>query len=235
MTPNRAAVLAALHEHRCSAILRTNDREVVRPALDAAIAGGFRIVEVTLTTPDCFEHIAALGERRDLVVGAGTVLSVDQAKEALAAGARFLVSPVVDPQVLAFCRQHDLLSIPGTFTPTEMMAAHKAGADLVKLFPAPGNGPAFVKAVLGPLPFLRIFPTAGVTETDAATWLAAGAFGVGFVATLFDPADLAARNVAAVQARAARMVAAVRSAGPARRAADLGTASTPRAATVAPD
>lgn len=214
MTPNRAAVLTALHEHRCSAILRTAIKTAVRPALDAAIAGGFRIVEVTLTTPDAFEHIAALSERQDLVVGAGTVLSVDLAKEALAAGARFIVSPVLDTQVLAFCRQHDLLSIPGTFTPSEMMAAHRAGADLVKLFPAPDNGPAFVRAVLGPMPFLRIFPTAGVAEDNVAQWLAAGSFGLGFVGTLFEPHDLASGNFEAVRARAQRMTAAVRAATP---------------------
>lgn len=219
MTPNRAAVLAALHEHRCSAILRTNLRTAVRPALEAAIEGGFQVVEVTLTTPDAFDHIGALAERKDLLVGAGTVLSVDHAKEALAAGARFLVSPVLDPQVLAFCRQHDLLSIPGTFTPTEMMAAHSAGADLVKLFPGPANGPAFVKAVLGPMPFLRIFPTSGVTEHDAAAWLDAGAFGVGFVNALFEPAELERGDFAAIRARAARMVAAVRAATAHRRTA----------------
>jgi Entner-Doudoroff aldolase len=216
MTPNRAAVLAALREHRCSAILRTDRKAAVRPALEAAIQGGFKIVEVTLTTPDCFEHIAALGERKDLIVGAGTVLGVDHAKEAMAAGARFVVSPILDAQVLAFCRQHDLLSIPGTFTPTEMMAAHRAGADLIKLFPAPSNGPAFVKAVLGPMPFLRIFPTSGVTEQDAAAWLAAGSFGVGFVGSLFEPQDLATGNFDAIAARAARMVAAVRAAPVAR-------------------
>jgi 2-dehydro-3-deoxyphosphogluconate aldolase / (4S)-4-hydroxy-2-oxoglutarate aldolase len=94
MAPTRAAVLSAFAQHRCSAILRTNDREVVRPALEAVIAGGMRIVEVTMTTPDCLEHIAALSERHGIVVGAGTVLSVDDAKEAMAAGARFLVSPV---------------------------------------------------------------------------------------------------------------------------------------------
>jgi 2-dehydro-3-deoxyphosphogluconate aldolase / (4S)-4-hydroxy-2-oxoglutarate aldolase len=210
MTPNRAAVLAALTEHRCSAILRTERADAVQPALAAAIDGGFRVVELTLTTPDCFEHISALAERTDLVVGAGTVLSVDHAKEALAAGARFLVSPVFDPQLLAFCRQHDLLSIPGTFTPTEMLAAHRAGADLVKLFPGPASGPAYAKACLLPMPFLKIFPTGGVTEQNAPDWLRAGCFGVGFVGTLFDPADLAAGNFDAVRARAARMVAAVR-------------------------
>src|SRR5262249_60037388 len=116
--------------------------------------------------------------------------SVDQAKEAMAAGARFLVSPVTDPQVIAFCRQHDLLSIPGTYTPSEMMAAHKAGADVVKLFPGPANGPAYVQACLGPMPFLKIFPTSGVNEDNLGEWLAAGCFGVGFVGTLFVPQDL---------------------------------------------
>lgn len=224
MTPNRAAVLAALTEQRCSAILRTSRRDAVRPALEAAIAGGFRILEITTNTPDCFEHIAALAERSGLVVGAGTVLSVDLAKEAMAAGARFLVSPVVDPAVLAFCRQHDLLSIPGTYTPSEMMAAHKAGADLVKLFPGPANGPAYVKACLGPMPFLRIFPTSGVSEHDAADWLAAGAFGVGFVGSLFEPQDLAASDFGAIRDRAARMIARVAAARPQARPAPAATA-----------
>jgi 2-dehydro-3-deoxyphosphogluconate aldolase / (4S)-4-hydroxy-2-oxoglutarate aldolase len=215
MAPTRAAVLSAFAQHRCSAILRTHDREVVRPALEAVIAGGIRIVEVTMTTPDCLEHIAALSERHGIVVGAGTVLSVDDAKEAMAAGARFLVSPVTDPQVITFCRQHDLVSVPGTFTPTEMMTAHRAGADLVKLFPGPANGPDFLRAVRGPLPFLRIFPTSGVTEDNVDAWFAAGAFGLGFVASLFDADDLKARRFDAIQARAARMLAKVKAHGPA--------------------
>jgi 2-dehydro-3-deoxyphosphogluconate aldolase / (4S)-4-hydroxy-2-oxoglutarate aldolase len=213
MTPNREAVLAALQQHRCSAILRTVDSQAVRPALDAAIAGGFHIVEITLTTPDCCEHIAALAERNDIIVGAGTVLGVEHAKEAMAAGARFLVSPVVDPQVIAFCRQHDLLSMPGAATPTEMLTAHKNGADVVKLFPAPANGPDFLRAVRGPMPFLKVFPTSGVTEQNVTSWLDAGAFGLGFVNVLFDPADLAARRFDLVQQRAERMVRLVREFG----------------------
>jgi len=214
MPPTRAAVLAAFAQHRCSAILRTNDREVVRPALEAAIAGGFHIVEVTMTTPDCLEHISALQERHGVVIGAGTVLTVEAAKEALAAGARFLVSPVTDPQVITFCRQHDLVSVPGTYTPTEMMTAHRAGADIVKLFPAPANGPEFVRAVRAPLPFLRIYPTSGVNEENCEQWLKAGAFGVGFVGSLFDAADLELRRFDAIKARAARMVAKVAAQGP---------------------
>ncbi|MBL8725646.1 MAG: bifunctional 4-hydroxy-2-oxoglutarate aldolase/2-dehydro-3-deoxy-phosphogluconate aldolase [Planctomycetes bacterium] len=238
MAPIRTAVLAAFAQHRCSAILRTDDREVVRPALEAAIAGGFRIVEVTMTTPDCLEHIQALSERHGLLVGAGTVLTVDDAKAAMAAGAKFLVSPVTDPQVITFCRQHDLVSVPGTLTPTEMMQAHRAGADLVKLFPGPANGPDFVKAVRGPLPFLRIFPTSGVTEENVEQWLAAGAFGVGFVASLFDADDLRLRRFDAITARAARMVAKVaaspRTAGSAQPAGSRLAVSAGRTAEATP-
>lgn len=210
MVSPRAATLAAFAEHRCSAILRTDDPTVVRPALEAVIAGGLRLVEVTLTTPDCLDHIAALRERSDLVVGAGTVLTLVDAKEAMAAGAQFLVSPVVDAQVISFCRQHELVSVPGTFTPTEMMHAHRAGADLVKLFPGPANGPDYLKAVRGPLPFLKMFPTSGVTEDNIDGWLDAGAFGLGFVASLFVPEDLQQRRFEAITARAARMLAKVR-------------------------
>jgi Entner-Doudoroff aldolase len=209
MSPERAAVLEILARHRCSAILRTKDPEVVRPALQAAIDGGFRVVEVTMTTPDCLDHIAALSERKELLVGAGTVLSVDHAKEAMAAGARFLVSPVTDPQVITFCRQHDLVSMPGALTPTEMMTAHRAGADLVKLFPGPSNGPAYLRAILGPLPFLKVVPTSGVCEENAEEWLQAGAWMLGFVGPLFDPEDLEHRRFDAIRERAARIVAKV--------------------------
>ncbi|GDY01174.1 2-dehydro-3-deoxy-phosphogluconate aldolase [Planctomycetota bacterium] len=208
---NRAAVLLAFATHRCSAILRTNIAEAVNPALQAAIAGGFRIVEVTMTTPNCIEHLQALSARGDLIVGAGTVLTVEQAKLAMAAGAQFMVSPVMDASVIAFCRQHDLVSVPGTYTPTEMMAAHRNGADIVKLFPGPANGPAYVQACLGPLPFLKIFPTSGVTEDNLAEWIAAGSFGVGFVSTLFQHEDMARGDFDAIRIRALRLTAKVRS------------------------
>lgn len=211
---NRDAVLAAFTQHRCSAILRTPLREAVGPALEAVIAGGFRIVEITLNTPDALQHIAALAQSPHLIVGAGTVLSVADAKAARAAGARFLVSPMTDPQILAFCRQHDLLSVPGAHTPTEMMTAHRSGADLVKLFPAPANGPDYVRACRGPMPFLRLFPTSGVSEQNVGEWLAAGSFGVGFVGSLFDAEDLAAGRFDRVRERAVRMLAKVRGCAP---------------------
>ncbi|MFN9332499.1 MAG: bifunctional 4-hydroxy-2-oxoglutarate aldolase/2-dehydro-3-deoxy-phosphogluconate aldolase [Planctomycetota bacterium] len=216
MSTAHAATLAAFAAHRASAILRTDDPAAVRPALDAAIAGGFRLVEVTLTTPDCLAHVRALAERPDLIVGCGTVLTVADARAAHAAGARFLVSPATDPEVIGYCRAHGLVSLPGAFTPTEMLTAHRAGADFIKLFTAPGNGPEYLRMVRGPLPFLRIVPTSGVTEENVDSWLQAGAFGVGFVAALFAADDLRLRRFDAIVARAERLLAKVRAHGPVR-------------------
>ena len=228
MPSKRAAVLAAIGTHRCSAILRTADAAAVRPALDAVIRGGFRVVEVTMTTPDALTHVKALREQRNLIVGAGTILTIEDAKAAAAAGAQFLVSPVTDPQVISFARQHGLVSIPGTMTPTEMMAAHRAGADMVKLFPGPAIGPQFVTALRGPLPFLRVFPTHGVTEENCNEWLDAGSFGVGFVGSLFEPSDIHHRRFDAIERRAARMIAAVARSAPANGADTLESATAER-------
>ncbi|MEM7203418.1 MAG: bifunctional 4-hydroxy-2-oxoglutarate aldolase/2-dehydro-3-deoxy-phosphogluconate aldolase [Planctomycetota bacterium] len=209
-----ATALEFLARERCSAILRTDLADAVEPAMQAAVTGGFRVVEVTLTTPRALEVIAQLSRQSDLLVGAGTVLTPADAEAAHYAGARFLVSPVVDDRVIRYAVAHDLVAVPGCYTPTEMLAAHRAGAQIVKLFPGPADGPGHVRACLGPLPFLRIFPTSGVTETNAAAHLEAGAFGVGFVGSLFEPADLAAGDFERIRQRAERMVEAVRSAGP---------------------
>ncbi|MEZ5962720.1 MAG: bifunctional 4-hydroxy-2-oxoglutarate aldolase/2-dehydro-3-deoxy-phosphogluconate aldolase [Planctomycetota bacterium] len=201
--------LERLADHRCSAILRTHDASAVRPAMDAAIAGGFRVVEITLTTPGALDTIAHYAADEQLLVGAGTVLDADAAQRALDAGARFLVSPVTDPHLIGWCAERDVLLLPGAFTPTEMRLAVQSGAQVVKLFPAPPGGPDYVRACLGPMPELRLFPTAGVSDGNASAFLEAGAFGVGFVGNLFVADDLAQRRFAAVTERARRMVGAI--------------------------
>ncbi|MHC4078582.1 MAG: bifunctional 4-hydroxy-2-oxoglutarate aldolase/2-dehydro-3-deoxy-phosphogluconate aldolase [Planctomycetota bacterium] len=201
-----------LAQERCSAILRTNHAEAVVPAMQAAVGGGFRVVEFTLTTPGALAAVAKFRENPDLLVGAGTVLTKEQAADAVAAGAQFLVSPVVDPKVISWAVENQVLIIPGTFTPTEMRAAHDAGAQIVKLFPGPADGPDYVRACLGPMPFLRIFPTSGVTEDNVQDYLRAGAFGVGFVGCLFHTEDMAHGNYLGVRERAQRMVQLVREA-----------------------
>ncbi len=198
----RQETCAAMVRERASAIIRTNDQELARRAMQAAVDGGFRMVEFTLTTPGALELIAEFSQRPGLIVGAGTVLTPALAREAVAAGARFLVSPVCDPVIIAEATRLDVPSIPGTFTPTEMETAHRAGADFVKLFPAPPGGAEYVRAIRGPLPHLRIFPTAGVNADNFLDFLDVGCAGVGFVASLFLPTDLASRNFEAIRKRA---------------------------------
>lgn len=194
---------------KASAILRTNDQDKAALAMEAAIRGGFRIIEFTLSIPGVFDLVREFSQREGLTVGTGTVLDEVEARHSVAAGARFLVSPVVDERVIDVARELGVASMPGTHTPTEMLRALRAGADLCKLFPAPGGGPSYVRSVLGPLPQLKIVPTNGVDEHNAGEWLAAGAHAVGFVATLFAPEDMAAGRWDAIEARAARCLAAV--------------------------
>lgn len=199
------AFVRRLGEERATAILRTDERELARSAMRAAVRGGFRIVEFTLTVPGAFELIEEFAGEPELIVGAGTVLTVEEARESVRRGASFLVSPVTDESVITAANALGVASIPGGHTPTELLRAQRAGAPLQKLFPAPAGGPAYVRACLGPLPALRIVPTSGVDEHNAAEFLAAGAFAVGFVAPLFRPELLAARDFGALEAHARRL------------------------------
>jgi 2-dehydro-3-deoxyphosphogluconate aldolase / (4S)-4-hydroxy-2-oxoglutarate aldolase len=194
---------------RATAILRIDDQARAAAAMEAAVRGGFTVVEFTLTTPGALELIAEFARRPELAVGAGTVLSVEQARAAAAAGARFLVSPVVDEAVIAEAAALGVAAIPGAHTPTEMWRAHQAGAPLVKLFPAPAGGPLALRAIRGPMPFLRIVPTHGVDVESAPAWLEAGAHAVGCVSSLFEPEALGAADWGRIQARAQALLAAV--------------------------
>lgn len=201
--------LAELALERSVAILRTGDRDVAAQAMEAAVRGGFRILEFTLGIPGAFDLVRHFSRRPGLVVGVGTVLTVAEVAEAAGSGARFVVSPVVDPAVVQAAVERGLAAMPGTQTPTEMLTAYRAGAPLQKLFPAPGTGPAYVSACLAPLPFLRLVPTNGADRDNCAAYLRAGAFAVGFTSPLFDPQELAAGRFDRVEARARELRAAV--------------------------
>ncbi len=173
----------------------------------AAVRGGFTMIEFTLSIPGALGLVAEFAEDERLLVGVGTVLDRDQARASVAAGARFLVSPVMDPEVIAEAAALAVPCIPGTYTPTEMLEAHRAGADFVKLFPAPADIAKYITQIRGPMPFLQIFPTAGVTRDNFVEILRAGAAGVGFVSSLFHADELAARNFTAIEQRAASICA----------------------------
>lgn len=200
---NRNEIVGIMGSRRVSAILRTTDAERAAGAMEAAVAGGFRLVEFTMTTPGALDLIGTFSKRDDLLVGAGTVLTTDEAEAAVKAGARFLVSPIVDPQVIRAAASMNVVSVPGASTATEIVTAHRAGADIVKIFPAPADLPAFVTQIRGPLPGIKLFPTAGVTPENFLAVLRAGAFGVGFVASLFAPDDMKAKAFDRIRDRAA--------------------------------
>ncbi len=208
MTPDD--FVTTLGRVKASAILRTDSADAAIGAMEAAVRGGFSICEFTLTIPDAYDIIRDFaGRHPDVIVGAGTVLEVDEAQRAVEAGARFLVSPVVDETIIGAANELGVAAMPGTHTPTEMLKAHRAGAPLQKLFPAPGIGPDFVKACLGPMPFLNIVPTHGVTLENASRWLAAGAHAIGYVAPLFDPELVKARDFDGLEKRARELLGAL--------------------------
>ncbi len=195
--------LDALWQERCTAVLRTNSQEAAARAMEAAVLGGFRIIEFTLTIPGAMDLIKDFSWHSDLIVGAGSVLSTESAREAVARGAKFLVSPVADADVIAEARRLEVTMIPGVFTPTELLQAYRLGAPLQKLFPEPPGGPKYLRACMGPMPFLRIIPShGGVDAGNAIAYMEAGAYAVAFVTHLFDPQDIAQEKFKNIEERA---------------------------------
>ncbi len=209
---NHDSLIDALWKERAVAILRARNHSLCHDAMSAAVEGGFRFIEFTLTCPEPFKLIEKFAQRDGLIVGAGTVMTPDNARRAIDAGARFLVSPILDEEVIATALEHGVAVLPGVRTPTEMVRAYRLGAALQKLFPAPAQGPTYVRATLGPLPFLRLVPTSGVTPENVGEFIAAGVFAVGFVAPLFPPDVLEARDFAEIERRASQALAATQAA-----------------------
>src|SRR5215472_608098 len=180
------------------AVVRSPDSQQLVEVARALADGGVSVVEITMPVPDALDVVRqvrrALGDR--LLLGAGTVLDPETARAALLAGAEFLVAPTVNIDVIRLCRRYDKLVMPGAFTPTEILTAWEAGADVVKVFPADVVGPAFFKALRGPLPQVRLMPTGGVDLTTAAAFLKAGACCLGVGSQLVDAKAVAAGDFA---------------------------------------
>ncbi len=176
------------------AIFRTRAAEHAVEAAAAAIRGGFEAVEVTLNTPDATDAIAEIATRGEAIVGAGTILAASQVKEAYDAGAEFIVTPVVLPDVVDAAHELSIPVLIGASTPTEIFTARQAGADWVKVFPGESlGGPDYISDVLGPLDGTPILVTGGLTAENYLGYLDAGAELVGFATAVFDP-DIAANG-----------------------------------------
>lgn len=208
MTDHRAPldpVSAAIVEGGVVAVLRAPSADAFAAVADVLFAAGITALEVTLTSRGALDAISGLRRRlpSGAVIGAGTVLSAGDAAAAVDAGASFLVSPVLDT-----LGDQPVPSYPGAYTPTEVFTAHRAGAPIVKLFPAGGLGPGYLKDLRGPLPDIRIMPTGGIGLDDIADWLTAGAVAVGLGGPLIGDAATGG-SLTALAARAKHAVDAV--------------------------
>ncbi|MGH9676021.1 MAG: bifunctional 4-hydroxy-2-oxoglutarate aldolase/2-dehydro-3-deoxy-phosphogluconate aldolase [Candidatus Acidiferrum sp.] len=196
-------------------VVRAHSIRVARLAVEAICAGGIPIVEITMTVPGAPEVIRQVvsGFGKDILTGAGTVTTAEQAHACIDAGAQFLVSPGFSASVLRVAASRRVLAIPGILTPSEVMAAQEAGINLVKVFPCgSAGGPRHLKALRGPFPGLQMIPTGGVTLTNVGEYIAAGAFAVGVGSELVNEAALNQHKGVVVTEAARHFVEAVRQA-----------------------
>jgi len=198
------------------AVIRMRDAGRLRSVIDALAEGGVHAIEVTMTVPNAVAMIAELSPSlpSSFLLGAGTVTDGRTARAVIDAGARFVVGPVFRRDVIDVCRERDVVSAPGCFSPTEILDAHDYGADIVKVFPATALGPQYLKDIRAPLPQLRLMPTGGVTLDNAGDWIRAGAIAVGVGSALLDAAAIDSGRLDVITANARRIVASVASARP---------------------
>ncbi|WP_397546324.1 bifunctional 4-hydroxy-2-oxoglutarate aldolase/2-dehydro-3-deoxy-phosphogluconate aldolase [Rhodothermus marinus] len=189
----RHEIVSELIRRGAVAVIRMSDPERLVRVVEAICEGGVTAIEITMSVPRAFQMIEEVARRLGEValVGAGSVLDAETARLVIEAGARYVVSPVFKPEIIQTAHRYDVPALPGAFTPTEILAAHEAGADIVKVFPADVVGMAFFKAIKAPMPQLKLMPTGGVTLTNAGEWLRAGACAVGVGSALLDRAAIA--------------------------------------------
>ena len=209
-----ADVVRAVEDAGIVAVIRIKDPSQLHAVVDAIAEGGIRALEVTMTVPGAVELIRELGPtlRSGFILGAGTVLDADTVARVADAGARYVVSPVFRRSVIEACHARGLAAMPGCFTPTEILDAWDAGADIVKVFPATTLGPSYLKDVRAPLPHVKLMPTGGVTVENAGDWIRAGAVAVGVGTSLLDAKAITDRRFDVLRTNAERMIANVRAA-----------------------
>jgi 2-dehydro-3-deoxyphosphogluconate aldolase/(4S)-4-hydroxy-2-oxoglutarate aldolase len=207
-------ILNRLIDGKIVAVVRLDSAEALINVAAALKAGGISTIEFTMSAPGVLEMISQAASHfgGDVLLGAGTVLDPETARAVILAGAEFIVTPTLNPATIELCRRYGKPVVPGALTPTEIQTAWEAGADLVKVFPASVMGPDYLKAVLAPLPQLRLVPTGGVSADNAADYIKAGATALGVGGKLVDKTIVARGDWAAITAEAGRLVEAAQSA-----------------------
>ncbi|MBP8990093.1 MAG: bifunctional 2-keto-4-hydroxyglutarate aldolase/2-keto-3-deoxy-6-phosphogluconate aldolase [Clostridia bacterium] len=179
---NKQQILQKIEDCGLVAVVRADSKEQAMRIVDACIEGGVAAIEITYTVPGAgaiIERLSNYYKPEDIIIGAGTVLDAETARQAILCGAQYVVSPCFDEATVRLCQTYQIAVMPGAMTIKEMVEVMRSGADLIKLFPGELFGPALIKAVKGPLPQARIMPTGGVTIDNAAEWIGAGAVALG--------------------------------------------------------
>jgi 2-dehydro-3-deoxyphosphogluconate aldolase/(4S)-4-hydroxy-2-oxoglutarate aldolase len=206
--------LARIQSTGIVAVIRAPSGELLADVAEALVAGGVEVMEITFTVPQAhrvLEQVAKqLGSK--ILLGAGTVLDPETARIAMLSGAEFIVSPTTNLEVIRICRRYDKLVLPGAFTPTEVLTAWEAGADIVKVFPSDFTGAPYLKVLKAPLPQVRLMPTGGVTLQTAPAFLEAGAYALGVGGSLVEAKALASGDMKRVETQARQFIEVVRKA-----------------------
>jgi 2-dehydro-3-deoxyphosphogluconate aldolase/(4S)-4-hydroxy-2-oxoglutarate aldolase len=208
-------VVATLREVGIIPVIRAESADAATAVVEALMEAGLTVAEITMTVPRAIEAIASVSKRfgDKVLIGAGTVTDAETVKRTLDAGAQFIVSPCLVPEVIAAARRADVVVLPGALTPTEVFDAFRQGGDMVKVFPAQNvGGAAYLRALRGPFPNIPLVPTGGVTLDTVAEMFNAGAAAVGVGSEMISKDALARRDYAAIGAIATRFLAAVRQA-----------------------
>jgi len=220
----RTDLCARIEELGIVPVIRAGSASLAMNAVEALVSGGISVVEITMTVPNAVAVISAVAARfgGSVLIGAGTITSADEARRAVGAGAQFVVSPGLHLDVVEAAQALDVPVMPGVLTPTEIMAATRAGADWVKIFPCSAlGGPAYLRALRGPFPHVKMMPTGGVSLTNASEYIDAGAAALGVGAELVDPTLLEAGRYESVRERALTFVTIVRRARSKALASDI--------------
>lgn len=213
--PDRTATMAHIERTGVIAVMRGVTPETARPIADALVEGGITTLEVTADTPGATDIIDDLSEYmtdREVVIGAGTVLDASTARTVLLAGAEFIVTPTLNPEVIRTANRDGVPVVPGILTPTEAMHAIEAGADAVKLFPASSVGPGHISALHGPLDHVDVIPTGGVSLENGGAYFEAGATAIGVGSALVQDELIEREDWAALSERASAFADLVASA-----------------------
>ncbi|MBM3872591.1 MAG: bifunctional 4-hydroxy-2-oxoglutarate aldolase/2-dehydro-3-deoxy-phosphogluconate aldolase [Verrucomicrobia bacterium] len=204
------AILSKLRTEKVVALIRAESPDGLLDCAKALAEGGLTSIELTMTTPGAIRMLEkASAELPEFLFGLGTVLDAETARAGILAGAKFIVTPALRPDVITLCRRYSVPVFAGAFTPTEIVNAWEAGADAAKVFPAEFFGPAYIKSIKAPLPHIELLPTGGVNAENVGEFLKAGAFATAAGSSLVEAKALKEKNWAAITARARAFAAAV--------------------------